>query len=1172
MKHQSQLIRFDREFRQLLIALNEQLRTPKPLPLVVNGLSDGATEAFCVECVREAKAQASLPSLLLASDEKEAQSLRESLEEAGLSCLSYPTRDLLFDFISASHDTERERLFVLHSLLSGEVDAVIASPTAALSFTMPKEMLTKSSLSLSVGAEMDVSTLVDTLISIGYVRTETVESVGQFACRGGIVDIFCHGAGAVRAEFFGDEVDRLGIFDPLSQRVSEDTDSVLILPAREVLYTDEQAKALSKSIEAALQKPLSTSAEKTLKAELAALRGKTDLYSRDKYISYFYRSPSCLFDFLPHHAPVFLIGSSALLEQISGAEKDMAQTVSSFVENGLVQGKYAVYSKQIDDFNTYLSERTPLYVNRFSGVASGMACAGLFGFRCRRSPAYGDNFSALCTDISDLLATKYRVLILCESHNAATALKDALWEKEIPCACLEDGCALDGDTLPFGAVRIGVGVGRGGFDLVSAKTARLWMGEDKSTVRRRVRTAKRKKVAAGEQILSYNELKKGDFVVHEVHGIGRFEGITTMTLEGVSRDYITIAYAGTDTLFIPADRLELITKYIGAGAENGTVKLSKMGSKEWEKAKSRAKGAAKALAKDLLALYAARASRPGFAYPPDGDLEKEFDGAFEYEETEPQLLAIDDIKEDMQKPVPMDRLLCGDVGFGKTEVALRAAFKAIAAGKQVALLVPTTILAMQHYQTALSRMRGFPVSVEMLSRFRTPTEQGKILRRLARGDIDLLVGTHALLAERVKFKDLGLLIVDEEQRFGVAQKEKLKQMTQNVDVLTLTATPIPRTLHMAMSGIRDMSILDEAPSDRFPVQTYVCEHDDEMLFEAMRRELRRGGQVLYLHNRTDTIMRAAHKVAEALPDAAVAYAHGQMDKAELEQIWQSLVSGEIDILLCTTIIETGVDLPNANTLIIENADRMGLSQLHQLRGRVGRSGRRAYAYFTFRAGKALSEIATKRLEAIREYAEFGAGFRIAMRDLEIRGAGDILGAQQHGNIESVGYDLYVRLLQNAILEEQGTAPAPAFEATVDMRVDALIPEKYLPSASARMEMYKKISHIETEEDKRDVLDEFCDRFGEPPAPVLTLLEIAKLRAQAAVCRIKSIEERNGEVCFKPERIDLALWSELFASEQGLRMTGGASPYISIKVPRREAVRRAAAIMEKYYALYKETNT
>ena len=509
-------------------------------------------------------------------------------------------------------------------------------------------------------------------------------------------------------------------------------------------------------------------------------------------------------------------------------------------------------------------------------------------------------------------------------------------------------------------------------------------------------------------------------------------------------------------------------------------------------------------------------------------------------------------------------------GRSMDSVALRAAFKAIVAGKQVAMLVPTTILAMQHYQTALSRMRGFPVSVEMLSRFRTPTEQGKILRRLKRGDVDFLVGTHALLAERVQFKDLGLLIVDEEQRFGVAQKEKLKQMAKDVDVLTLTATPIPRTLHMAMSGIRDMSVLDEAPADRFPVQTYVAEHDDEMLCEAMRRELRRGGQVLYLHNRTDTIARTARQIAEALPDAAVAYAHGQMEKAELEQIWQSLVSGEIDVLVCTTIIETGVDLPNANTLIIENADRMGLSQLHQLRGRVGRSGRRAYAYFTFRQGKALSEIATKRLEAIREYAEFGAGFRIAMRDLEIRGAGDILGAQQHGNIESVGYDLYVRLLQNAILEEQGNAPAPAFEATVDIRVDALIPEKYIPSASVRMEMYKKISHVQDEQDKRDVLDEFCDRFGDPPKAVLTLLDIAKLRAQASFCHIKSIEERDGEVRFKCERIDLALWSELFATEKGLRLTGGTAPFVALRTPRADAVAKAAAIMEKYHALYKES--
>ena len=602
----------------------------------------------------------------------------------------------------------------------------------------------------------------------------------------------------------------------------------------------------------------------------------------------------------------------------------------------------------------------------------------------------------------------------------------------------------------------------------------------------------------------------------------------------------------------------MIGKYIGDRAKDGTVKLSEMGGGGWQRTKSRAQAAVRDIAKQLISLYAERQRTPGFAFPKNSELEEEFDSEFEYEETDSQLIAINEIKADMMKSVPMNRLLCGDVGFGKTEVALRAAFKAILGGKQVALLVPTTILALQHYQTALSRMRGYGVSVEMLSRFKKPKERAEIIEKTKKGSVDLLIGTHAMLSKNVTFRDLGLLIIDEEQRFGVAQKEKLRQMTKNVDTLILSATPIPRTLNMSMSGINDISVLDEAPGERRPVQTYVLEHDDEIIFDALRREISRGGQTLYLYNKVEDIDLVAGRITEAIPEARVTYAHGQMEKEELEDIWQMLVRGEIDILVCTTIIETGVDLPNANTLVIENAERFGLSQLHQIRGRVGRSERQAYAYFTYKRGKHLNEVAEKRLAAIKEFAEFGAGFKIALRDLEIRGAGNILGAEQHGYIESVGYDLYIKLLNEAVIDERGEKREEIFESHIVMGVSAHIPEYYIKSSAARMEMYKKISFIETEEERDDLYDELTDRFGDVPVTVQRLLDVALAKALASKARIKKIEHSGQRLTFVTEKPDLGVWSELFANYRALSFVGLGSPIIVYRLHKDEDPTSVAA--------------
>ena len=1169
MKLYSQPILFDRETGALMEALDGQAKADRPLPLLVNGLSGGAVDALCARLIRRGKERGAPPTLLLVGEEREGRALTDVLCQDGLSVLFYPYRDLLFDPISASHDLERERLFVLYSLAKGLCDAVVTTPAAALLFTMPRERLLSLALHPEVGAEMSPDRLTARLTEMGYVRVETVESAGQLARRGDILDVCDRTGVPLRIEFFGDEIDRMGHFDPDTQRLTDGLSSATVLPAREVIPGDVGKAAVLAHIKTLLKSPKDPSADKLLRGERASLEAGTDGYARDRYLSLLYPEHTSLLSYLAPHTACVLVSSSELAERTEGSLSLLDETARASLEAGIIGGKAAVYSHRYSDLEEALRHLPSVWLNQFAGVSPSMRAAGLFGFRCRHTPKFTDNFKQLCEDLEERVSLGYRVLLLCQSDAEADHLAASLTEASIPVSRLGEA-ELSEQTLPPGVVTLAVGACRAGYELPTPKVSVFVLAEDKSVPRRR---RPQKKQSAGERILSMNELSPGDFVVHEVYGIGRFEGITAMTLEGVTRDYITLRYAGTDTLFVPADRLEQIGKYIGAGASDGTVKLSKMGAPEWQRAKSKAKGAAKLLARDLIDLYARRMRRQGFAFPADSELEREFELSFPYEETEPQLVAAEEIKADMRKTAPMDRLLCGDVGFGKTEVAFRAAFKAICAGKQVAILVPTTVLALQHYQTALARMRAFAVNVGMLSRLSTPKERSLTLRRLARGDIDLIIGTHSLLSKQVAFKDLGLVIVDEEQRFGVAQKEKLKTLCATVDVLTLTATPIPRTLHMAMSGIRDMSVLDEAPEDRFPVQTYVTEYDEGLLTEAMERELRRGGQVLYLKNRAEHLPSLAAKLKVRLPDARISYAHGQMDKEELEQIWQATYAGEIDILVCTTIIETGIDLPSANTLIVEDADRMGLSQLHQLRGRVGRSGRRAYAYFTYRTGKALTDIAAKRLEAIREYAEFGAGFRIAMRDLEIRGAGNLLGAEQHGNIESVGYDLYIRLLEEAILEEQGQPKEVPFEAQVDIPVDAHLPERYIPSTAHRMDLYKKISHIATEADRDDLFDELCDRFGEPPAPAAALLDVALLRATASFCRVGKIEARGRELRFRAAPLCLAVWSELFAEFPALRMTGGTEPFVAMRVAGGSTpLADALAVMLRYRAVYlEETN-
>ena len=1168
------IIRQDGEYKASVLAIAEQLSAKTPLPIVINGLSGGSADAYLIEAVAEVKERSGAPAVIFAGNDAERTRVASLLMAWGLDAREFKPRELVFHNVSASCDIDRERLSVLLSVRHGECDAVVTTPSAALGYTMPRALLDERGLILTVGMEISRDTLCQRLVTLGFARVDMVEAAGQFSVRGDIVDVWYQPATPpTRVEFFGDEIDRMSFFDHETQRSSGACESFLLLPAREVLVDKDASARVLSEIARLIKKAEKPEVADKLASERAVLEAGLILDSRDRYLSLIYKERESLLDYLSDlpRVAAFVLGTNENKENVNTRLSVLRDTVKSLVEDGLISESGAKYSGTLSDFEAFLAKNVPIHINAFSGGVGNLRTAGLFGFRTRRATPYGGNPSLLFEDVLAFRKGLYRTLILTESKQGADSLISSLAEADIAAQPIYDKDDFDIASCDGGRVLVGVGAFEG-FELIAPKIAVLSMARPDGRVLMEKRRQKRilKKVGgAGQRLMSYADLSVGDYVVHANCGIGLFEGIETVTVDGVTKDYITIRYAGTDKLFVPCDRLELIGKYIGKKDEGGTVKLSKMGGGDWGRAKSRAKSAAKDIAKDLIRLYAERQRRPGFAFPADSELEDEFAASFEYEETESQLVAIEEIKRDMMKPVPMNRLLCGDVGFGKTEVALRAAFKAIMGGKQVAILVPTTILALQHLETAISRMRNYPVTVEMISRFRTPKQQEKILRKVARGEVDILIGTHKLLSNKVQFRDLGLLIIDEEQRFGVAQKEKLKEMAKNVDVLTLSATPIPRTLNMAMNGISDMSILDEAPGERRPVQTYVLEYDEAVIYDAMRRELSRGGQVFYIYNKIEDIDMVATRIMKALPDARVAVAHGAMDKDEIEDIWQALVKAEIDILVSTTIIETGVDLPSANTLIIENADRMGLSQLHQIRGRVGRSERQAYAYFTFRQGKALSDIARKRLVAIREFATFGAGFKVALRDLEIRGAGNLLGAEQHGYIESVGYDLYIKLLSEAVLEESGrTAEAP-FESTVDIRVSANIPDKYISVNAQRMEMYKKISLIRDTGDAEDILDEFIDRFGEPPRETEDLIKISLVRSLASACRISKVEFTN-QIIFHLERMELGIWSELFGKFPQLAFRAALTPSVSYRIMKGErALDAAISVLSEYKLLLTE---
>ncbi len=1157
-------IRTDGEYKQLLLAISEAKNANRASPSAVTGLCEGATDVCYAALLEDVKKIDSRTALLVCSEEKECVRLKNFLSQFGLKVAFYMGRDLTFYNITASHEYEHERLRVLSGILNGTYDAVVTTPDAALGYTVPPDKLISGMTAVDFDKTViDIDEFSKRLTALGYVRNELVSGAGQFAVRGGIIDVYPSSAEYLdmenntvfekkpfRIELFGDEIDRMEIFDPETQRMTVPLNRVEFAPAREILVNEEKRTALKKVLENCIARSKDERAASEMRSELLAVESGADISFIDKYITLVYPERSCLLDYFSKQSTVFIKGISSCTDRIKASEWHINQTVEELLETGTVASKYTDYSRKQPYFEEFISNSVAVYFEALGQGLSGKKLSGMFSFRSKHMVSYCDNLELLCEDIASYKKNGYRIIITAENQASAKNFCSMLGERGIKALPEADTGEYSVMQLPkdFALVRYREYVR--GYELTTPRIVVFTVcpeSRDGVLAAGGIIKKKKKKKSGTEAILSYNDLEVGDYVVHEVHGIGQYMGIENLTVDGVSRDYINIRYAGSDRLFLPADKLDMVSKYIGAHSDDGLVKLSKFGGGEWNRAKAKAKAAVKDIAKDLIKLYAERSRRPGYAFPPDDDMQADFEAAFEYEETDGQLDAIEDIKKDMMSPVPMDRLLCGDVGFGKTEVAMRAAYKAVLGGKQVAVLVPTTILALQHYQTFCARMRGSPVTVDMISRFRTAKQQAQSMRNLKNGNTDIIIGTHRLVSKDIEFKNLGLLIIDEEQRFGVAHKEKLKQLAGNIDVLTLTATPIPRTLNMALGGIRDISVLDEAPGDRLPVQTYVLEYDELIVIEAIRRELRRGGQVFYLYNIVESIDGCAAKLSKAIPEARITVAHGKMEKERLESIWEEMLDGEIDILVCTTIIETGVDIPNANTLIVENSQRLGLSQLHQIRGRVGRSARRAYAYFTYPRDKAVNEIATKRLEAIRDYAEFGAGFKIAIRDLEIRGAGNLLGAEQHGHLDAVGYELYIKLLNEAVLEERGEKLPEKTECTVSLKCDAYIPDSYVSGSAQRMGLYKKIAAIECDEDKEDVLDELIDRYGEAPKCVTNLLTISHIRSLAQKCGVAAIIEEQAIIKIKCNEVDYIIWHGLSNEFRGrLRLGGGDSPCVNLK--------------------------
>ena len=1134
------------EFQKIQQALKKQ-------SIQVTGCID-AQKAHFIYAAGAAKKK-----LIVTYSELRAKELCENYRLFDKNVLFYPAKDLIFYSADVqSNLLVQQRIRVLQKLMEEEEVTIVTTMGGIMDHLLPPEVFQKQIETVESDSEFDMELWKKKLTAMGYERVGQVEGSGQFAVRGGILDIFpLTEENPVRIELWGDEIDSIRSFDVESQRSIENLDRIRIYPAGEFIADDGRIKKGLAVLEKEAKRLADQFFQERKTEESARLKAFAEEVKQsltqwkqmsvlDGLAPYFYDRMVSFAEYFPKEALVVLDEPNRLWEEAQAIEKEFRESMTNRLEKGYVLPGQMNLLCESQMASEKLQKHRCMGLCMLEAAGPQWHFAEHFSIDVRSVNTYNNSFELLVKDLQQWKKKGERVILLCASRTRAKRLAEDLRDHELRAFYSEDADRI----VQRGEIMLLYGSAHRGYEYPLIKFLVISesdiFGKEKK---------KRKKIRhyEGKTIHSFSELSVGDYVVHENHGLGIYRGIEKIEVDKVTKDYMKVEYAGGSNLYVPATQLDVIQKYADSQAKR--PKLNKLGTQEWGRTKTKVRSAVKNIAKDLVQLYAARQREEGFCYGEDTIWQKEFEETFPFDETDDQLEAIEAVKHDMESNKIMDRLICGDVGYGKTEVAIRAAFKAAQESKQVVFLVPTTILAQQHYNNFVQRMKDYPVRVDLLCRFRTAAEQKKTLEDLKKGLVDIVIGTHRVLSKDVQFKDLGLLIIDEEQRFGVTHKEKIKKLRENIDVLTLTATPIPRTLHMSLVGIRDMSVLEEAPMERVPIQTYVMEYNEEMVREAISRELARGGQVYYVYNRVNTIVETANKIASLVPEARVAFAHGQMKERELEKIMYDFINGEIDVLVSTTIIETGLDISNVNTMIIHDADNLGLSQLYQLRGRVGRSNRTAYAFLMYRRNKMLREVAEKRLHAIREFTDLGSGFKIAILDLEIRGAGNLLGAEQHGHMEAVGYDLYCKMLNESVKELKGeTQPEEEFDTVIDLDIDAFIPERYIKNEFQKLDVYKRIATIESEEEYDDMLEELMDRFGEPPKAVQNLLAVANLKAMAHRAWLTEIAQKGDQIrftMFERAKADPAGIELLVKESKGkMKFVIDTNPYFIYMKPRK----------------------
>jgi len=1117
------------KFKDYLKNINQKIS-----PINILGLTDVGKVQFLVAT----KSETNTPVCIITYNELQAKKLVEDLSYFTSKIAYFPKKEIVtYDYIAESKDLPYERIESLNRIKNGNVDIIVTTVEACMQEMISEKELYSNIIEFKFNKEYNFEEIKEKLVKLGYERADLIEGKGQFSVRGDIIDIAITNVKGVRIEFWGEEIDSIRYFNISSQRSTEELEEFKIYPAHEYLLTDSIEKICERIDKD--YSDVSDSVRENVLNDIEQIKLGNYLSKIDKYISYFYNKTSTFLDYLPKNTIIFQDEIGKIKARAENIKNDNAILINTLIEKEKVVPKILDNLKSFEEIEEALKSNQCVYLEK-QDIAFNRP--NMYRFTYKEINFYKSTIELLIQKTIESASSNKKVIILSGNEDNSKKLVSLLGENDVPHKYIENL----NQKIDDGIVTISKGTLSSGFECFDSNLIVITSQELFSSDKKKRKSAS-SAFKQGEKVV-FADLKVGDYVVHRTNGIGQFIGVNTIKTGDVTKDYIKIKYRGEDVLYVPTNSLDNVRKFIGGG--EGEPKLNKLGSKEWEHTKAKVKATLREVAQNLIELYAKRKNAKGFAYSPDTEWQKQFEDDFPYVETEDQLRCIEEVKQDMEKDMPMDRLLCGDVGYGKTEVAIRAAFKAVIDQKQVAYLVPTTVLANQQYETFKSRMENFPVRVELLNRFRTPKEQKDIIKKLELGEIDVVIGTHRILSKDVIFKDLGLLIIDEEHRFGVKDKEKIKELKTTVDVLTMTATPIPRTLHMSIVGIRDMSVIYEPPQNRRPVQTYVLEYDKEVIKEAITKELERNGQVFYLFNNVEQIVRKAEDIQDLVPEAKVEFAHGQMSGRELEEIMERFVEGEINVLVCTTILESGIDIPNANTIIVENADRLGLAQLYQIRGRVGRSNTQAYAYVTYKRDKMLSEIADKRLKTIKEFTEFGSGFKIAMRDLEIRGAGSLLGEIQHGHMDQVGYDTYCSLLDEIVKTMQGIEVKEEKDIQIDLNVSSYIPDEYIENTSQKIEIYQNIALAKNEEDIVDIIDEVTDRYGTMPKEMENLLDIARIKILCKQSGVFKVSQKLSNVIFS---FDINLFNPDIVNKlvdtykDRIKFSQGVEPYITLRI-------------------------